>query len=204
MDLISHSRLVLALLALLAPCAHADVLETRRLRAPTDHGNFDANVQAAWSANSTRSTVPPGYRQRQSRYGAQRRAAGRVLSRPGGRDPRRERHRLGGRRRRDHLRVRAGVWVRLSRHGRCRLRRPKPARPGPCATPAGPTLTATACDRGGRYQLTVEVKDSKGESLPGKKVKLGGGPKRKLGTWFDPVGDELYGPAIDDGRVSPR
>ena len=68
----------------------------------------------------------------------------------------------------------------------------------------GTTATATECDRGGRYQLTVEVKDSNGESLPGKKVKLGGGPKRKLGTWFDPVGDELYGPAIDDGRVSPR
>ncbi len=52
----------------------------------------------------------------------------------------------------------------------------------------------------GSYTITLEVRDSKGVSLPESKVRLGGGPKRKLPKWIS-TGGLQEGPAIDDAQV---
>jgi len=54
---------------------------------------------------------------------------------------------------------------------------------------------------GGGYELTLEVKDKNGVVLPPKKVKLGGGPNRKLPKWFDPGKGRKQGPLLDDEQI---
>jgi hypothetical protein len=53
---------------------------------------------------------------------------------------------------------------------------------------------------GGGYELLVEV-FQRGFSLSPRRVKLGGGPKRKLPFVLDPVGVLREGPLLDDEQV---
>lgn len=53
---------------------------------------------------------------------------------------------------------------------------------------------------GGGYELRVEV-FSRGVSLDPRRVKLGGGPKRKVPRVLDPAGILREGPVLDDEQV---
>lgn len=59
------------------------------------------------------------------------------------------------------------------------------------------------CQIGGSYVLRLEVFDKDGNSLPAKKVKLGGGASRKVPAWAldDALGPTKTGPALDDELV---
>lgn len=59
----------------------------------------------------------------------------------------------------------------------------------------------TECIPGGQYRLLLEVLDRNGFSVEGKKVRLGGGAKRKLPKWLDPDGTYAAGPLLDDEKV---
>jgi hypothetical protein len=60
---------------------------------------------------------------------------------------------------------------------------------------------AFTCVGGGAYRLSIEVKDANGVSLLAKKVKLGGGDKKKLPGFLDPNKEFKNGPALDDEKV---
>src|SRR5262245_16238360 len=54
------------------------------------------------------------------------------------------------------------------------------------------------CETGAGYVLTLEVFNSGGASIDPKQVKLGGGAKRKVPSWYDPDRLLQTGPALDD------
>jgi hypothetical protein len=60
---------------------------------------------------------------------------------------------------------------------------------------------ASSCSGGGQYNMEVEVLDAGSNPVDGKKVKLGGGSKRKLPGWADPTKQNGTGPALDDELV---
>jgi hypothetical protein len=63
-------------------------------------------------------------------------------------------------------------------------------------TPKGVADTCT----GGGYELVVEV-FRRGVSVDARRVKLGGGPKRKVPFVLDPAGVLREGPVLDDEQV---
>lgn len=75
----------------------------------------------------------------------------------------------------------------------------------PCGNKGPHTIVivsaATNCTGGGQYQLRIEAFDSKGASVDGKKLKLGGGAKVKLPKWLNPTGGYASGPMLDDEKV---
>ena len=65
----------------------------------------------------------------------------------------------------------------------------------PAAWGTGPTATV-----GGGYELVVQVKDANGKVVPEKKLKLGGGPNRKVPKWAVDAPKNLA-PVLDDENV---
>jgi hypothetical protein len=61
-----------------------------------------------------------------------------------------------------------------------------------------------ACNRGGGYELTLDVFDQWGNQLSPDEVALGGGPSRGVPDWAVSEGKAPVGPALDDENVPRR
>jgi hypothetical protein len=66
------------------------------------------------------------------------------------------------------------------------------------------STTGITCAGGGGYQLTVEVLDPYGKSVPADSVRLGGSPRRYVPAWALEEGKAPVGPALDDEAVPLR